>query len=515
MGYLTKDQLRKVTWVSIFCVLLIFLTAVFLYFRGIDDLAPMYLLNIGADFVSMLMGYVLFTCFVIDVQKNGSDLRFLFLILIVAYIGCFTDACAWMVDGIPSLRILNLLDNTLYYMCAPVEVCCFWFYTVNYLKIENKIMDIVGKIIVAGLIASVLARIVNIFTGSYFTVSNEGIYSRSENYPISLIYTFVIGILALLGVIYERKKLQFFQIATFFSYVIVPLVVGTISAFTYGFSLTASVIMMIVLLIYGVLNVNQGREKAAADRDLAVAADIQENILPKIFPYMPERTEFDLYATMKPAKEVGGDFYDFFMVDDDHLVLVMADVSGKGIPAALFMMVSRTLIKNRALLGEDPAKVLYEVNNSLCEGNKAELFVTVWLAKISLSTGEGLAVNAGHEHPVLKHKDGTFELVEYKHSPAVATIEDMPFKQHAFKLEPGDTFFVYTDGVTEATNSKNELFGTDRMLDVLNHSIDADPEMMLSNMSENINAFVGEAKQFDDITMLALKYNGGSQGNAD
>lgn len=196
------------------------------------------------------------------------------------------------------------------------------------------------------------------------------------------------------------------------------------------------------------------------------------------------------------------------MVDDDHLVLVMADVSGKGIPAALFMMVSRTLIKNRALLGEDPAKVLYEVNNSLCEGNKAELFVTVWLAKISLSTGEGLAVNAGHEHPVLKHKDGTFELVEYKHSPAVATIEDMPFKQHAFKLEPGDTFFVYTDGVTEATNSKNELFGTDRMLDVLNHSIDADPEMILSNMSENINAFVGEAKQFDDITMLALKYNG-------
>ena len=327
-------------------------------------------------------------------------------------------------------------------------------------------------------------------------------------YLLSLIYAYVVMILALIGVIYHRKKLQRFQIVTFFAYAVVPLIIGGLTATMYGLSPSASVAMLIILLIYGILNVNQGREKAAADRDLMVASAIQENILPKIFPYLPDRKEFDLYATMNPAREVGGDFYDFFMVDDDRLVLVMADVSGKGIPAALFMMVSRTLIKNRALLGEDPAKILYEVNNQLCEGNKAELFVTIWLATVSLSTGEGLAVNAGHEHPVLKHKDGKFELVHYKHSPAVATMEGLKFRQHEFKLEPGDTFFVYTDGVTEAANANNVFFGEERMLEALNKDQDADPVRLLLNVSQSIKEYVGDAKQFDDITMLAFTYNG-------
>jgi len=511
MGYLKKDQIRKLIWTSMFCILMIVLTLVFLVLRGINHLEPIYLLNIGADLISMMMGYVLFICFVIDIQNNGADLRYLFPLLIVAYIGCFTDACAWMVDALPKLRLLNLLDNTIYYMCAPLEVCFFWFYTMSYLKLDNKIIKILGKAVLCGLFVALFLRIINIFTGIYFTVGADGIYSRSSTYAYSLIYTFLFSILALIVVTLEHKKLQAFQIATFYAYIIVPLVAGTIGAMTYGFSLIASAIMLIVLLIYGVLNLNQGIEKAAADRDLSLAASIQENVLPKIFPYLPERKEFDVYASMNPAKEVGGDFYDFFMVDDDHIALVMADVSGKGIPAALFMMVSRTLIKNRALLGEDPSKILYEVNNQLCEGNKAELFVTVWLAVISLSTGEGLAVNAGHEHPAIRHKGGKFELLKYKHSPAVATMEDLPFKQHEFKLEPGDTFFVYTDGVTEATNSKFELFGTDRMIDALNKNINSDPEGILASVTEDINSFVKEAKQFDDITMLAFKYNGSAK----
>ena len=254
-------------------------------------------------------------------------------------------------------------------------------------------------------------------------------------------------------------------------------------------------------------------QKATAEKErigveLGLATRIQASMLPHEFPPFPDRKEFDIYALMDPAKEVGGDFYDFFLIDDDHLGLVMADVSGKGIPAALFMMVSRTLIKNRALLCEDPAKILYEVNNQLCEGNKAELFVTVWLAVVSLSTGEGLAVNAGHEHPVLRHRDGKFELVEYKHSPAVATMEGLKFRQHEFKLEPGDTFFVYTDGVTEAANADNVFFGEERMLDALNKDPDADPVRLLMNVSQGIKEHVGDAKQFDDITMLAFQYNG-------
>ena len=250
------------------------------------------------------------------------------------------------------------------------------------------------------------------------------------------------------------------------------------------------------------------KEKERIGAELNVATQIQADMLPRIFPAFPERNEFDLFASMAPAKEVGGDFYDFFLVDDDHIALVMADVSGKGVPAALFMVIAKTLIKNRALLGESPATVLKNVNEQLCEGNEAELFVTVWLAVIEISTGKGMAANAGHEHPVLRRAGGRYELVTYRHSPAVATMEGIRFREHPFELHPGDSLFVYTDGVPEATNSKDELFGNDRMLEALNSEPDAVPEQLLKNVRSGIDTFVGDAPQFDDITMLGFTYMG-------
>ena len=249
-------------------------------------------------------------------------------------------------------------------------------------------------------------------------------------------------------------------------------------------------------------------EKERIGAELNIAAQIQNDMLPRIFPPFPERKDFDIYATMDPAKEVGGDFYDFYLIDDDHLCLVMADVSGKGVPASLFMTIAKTLIKNRAQLGESPSEILYNVNNQLCDGNEAELFVTVWLAIIELSTGKGIAANAGHEHPALRRKDGSFELVLYRHAPAVATMEGMRFKEHEFQLNPGDTLFVYTDGVTEATNTKDELFGTQRMLDALNRDPNAAPKKLLDAVRNDIDEFVGAAPQFDDITMMGVKYDG-------
>ena len=249
-------------------------------------------------------------------------------------------------------------------------------------------------------------------------------------------------------------------------------------------------------------------EKEHISTELNVANRIQADMLPRIFPPFPERPEFDIYAMMHPAKEVGGDFYDFFLVDDDHLALVVADVSGKGVPAALFMVIAKTLIKNRAQMGDSPSEVLRNVNNQLCEGNEEEFFVTVWLGILEISTGNGWAVNAGHEHPVVRRGKGPFELVTYKHSLAVAVAPDLPFKQHEFHLDPGDALFVYTDGVPEATNAKGELFGSERMLQVLNAHPDEKPENLLPILHRGIDVFVGEAPQFDDITMLMVEYKG-------
>ena len=250
------------------------------------------------------------------------------------------------------------------------------------------------------------------------------------------------------------------------------------------------------------------KEKERIGAELNVATQIQADMLPRIFPAFPERNEFDLFASMHPAKEVGGDFYDFFLVDDDHIALVMADVSGKGVPAALFMVIAKTLIKNRAQLGESPAEILKNVNEQLCEGNEAELFVTVWLAIIEISTGKGVAANAGHEHPTICRANGRYELVEYRHSPAVATMEGVRFREHTFELHPGDRLFVYTDGVPEATDANDELFGNERMLSALNSDPEAAPEQLLRSVREAIDAFVGDAPQFDDITMLGFSYFG-------
>lgn len=249
-------------------------------------------------------------------------------------------------------------------------------------------------------------------------------------------------------------------------------------------------------------------EKERISTELNVATQIQADMLPSIFPPFPDKKEFDIYATMKPAKEVGGDFYDFFLVDEDHLAMVMADVSGKGVPAALFMVIAKTLIKNRTQMGGSPAQVLADVNEQLCEGNEAELFVTVWMAILELSTGKGVAANAGHEHPVIRRKDGQFELVVYRHSPAVATMEGIRFREHTFELNPGDTLYVYTDGVPEATNAKDELFGTDRLLAALNRRLEGTPKELLEVVQADIDTFVGDAPQFDDITMLGLHYFG-------
>ncbi len=252
-------------------------------------------------------------------------------------------------------------------------------------------------------------------------------------------------------------------------------------------------------------------EKERISTELDMAAGIQKSQLPMIFPPYPDRSEFHIFASMTPAKTVGGDFYDFFLVDNDHLALVIADVSGKGIPAALFMMISRILIKTRLQNGETPGETLYNVNNQLLDGSETGMFVTVWIAVIEISTGNGVAVNAGHEHPVLRRANGDFELVLYKHSPAIATMEDLSFKEHTFTLYPGDCIFVYTDGVAEATNAHEELFGTTRMLDALNKDPYAELEVLLNNVKNAINEFVGDAEQFDDITMLSISYSGPTQ----
>ena len=249
-------------------------------------------------------------------------------------------------------------------------------------------------------------------------------------------------------------------------------------------------------------------EKERISTELSLATRIQADMLPNTYPAFPERPEFDIYASMDPAKEVGGDFYDFFLVDEDHLCMVMADVSGKGIPAALFMMASKIILANNAMMGKSPARILTDTNAAICTNNREEMFVTVWLGILEISTGKLTAANAGHEYPVLKRPGERFEYIKDKHGFVIGGMDGMRYGEYELILEPGARLFLYTDGVPEATNAGQELFGSERMLAALNGEPDAVPERILKNVRGAVDAFVQEAEQFDDLTMLCLEYNG-------
>ena len=249
-------------------------------------------------------------------------------------------------------------------------------------------------------------------------------------------------------------------------------------------------------------------EKERMGAELNIATQIQASMLPCIFPAFPDRNEFDIYASMDPAKEVGGDFYDFFLIDEDHIALVMADVSGKGVPAALFMVIAKTLLKNTAQSGISPKEVLSQVNTQLCENNEAEMFVTVWLGVMQISTGHMVCANAGHEYPAIRRVGGQYELLHDKHGFVLAGMEGSRYREYEITLEKGDSLFVYTDGVPEATNAENELFGTDRMLEALNQNPDAASEEVIREVQKAIEVFMKQAPQFDDITMLSMIYKG-------
>lgn len=247
-------------------------------------------------------------------------------------------------------------------------------------------------------------------------------------------------------------------------------------------------------------------ERQRIETELDVAHRIQADMLPCIFPAFPERSEFDIYATMAPAREVGGDFYDFFMVDERHLAIVIADVSGKGVPAALFMVIGKTLIKDHTKPGVNLGDVFSQVNDLLCDSNHEGLFITAFEGVIDLVTGEFCFVNAGHEIPFISRGGEIFKPYKVKPGFVLAGMENIKYQCGSIRLMPGDKIFQYTDGVTEAMNGEEELYGMKRLEDVLQKNTKKSPEELLSAVRENIDAFVGDAPQFDDITMLCVEY---------
>ena len=456
-----------------------------------------------------------------QLRKQVTRYFQLFFGVVILYIG--SHLARQLLEGQPGTAVhYAIYGVTLLEFLASGTMAFLFSGLTLFIASPEKGRSLYLRVFIGALVLHTVLMIVSQFANLCYYFDAENIYHRGPAYILSNLAHLVMLITdACLLVKYKAKFNDRIRPA-FWNYIIAPVAAILVQAFFHDVqfiilaTVAAAVYMSLVIMRDQMEKYEKQQEVAnRLGMELKMATAIQSSQLPKLFPAFPNRPEFDIFASMTPAKEVGGDFYDFFLIDNDHIGLVMADVSGKGVPAALFMMVSRVLIKSHLQNGETPGEALANVNNQLCEGNDAELFVTVWAAVIQISTGKGIAANAGHEHPALRRVGGSYELITYRHSPAVATMEGIPFREHTFEMHPGDSLFVYTDGVAEATNAQNELFGAERTLAALNRDAGAEPETVLSNVMDGINAFVAGAEQFDDITMLCFKYNGPApEGNA-
>ena len=352
-------------------------------------------------------------------------------------------------------------------------------------------------------------------TQSIYYFDADNLYHRAPLYLLSNLAPVLMMLVDTVLLIQNRKKIEFRVKVSLWNYIAAPAAAVLLQSFSPKIQFIIFAVVGASVYLFAVIIQNQNAEyekqkieSSRIDTELSMASAIQADMLPNIYPAFPDRPEFDVYASMDPAKEVGGDFYDFFLIDDDHLCMVMADVSGKGVPAALFMMASKIILANNAMIGKSPAQILTDTNAAICSNNREEMFVTVWLGILEISTGKLTAANAGHEYPVLMQPSGQFEIVKDKHGFVIGGMSGMKYKEYELQLLPGAKLFLYTDGVPEATNAEKELFGVERMLETLNQNKGASPEELLKNMRISVDGFVKDAEQFDDLTMLALEYKG-------
>ena len=410
----------------------------------------------------------------------------------------------------PSYNVLTFIFILLSKLIDLGLIYYFYQFVRIMLGFEGKFAEWAEKTIPILLILESLVVLSNIFYPTTFLLDGSGVYQATGVYATEDIYLIITSVVTTILII--RSDIPHNQKAAALTFIFLPLIIYVTTIKEYGNASQYGMILMSLVIMYCIIFNYYSGKLEATQTELNMATEIQASMLPSIFPAFPNREEFDLYASMDPAREVGGDFYDFFMIDNDHLGIVIADVSGKGVPAALFMMISKTVVQNFAMIGLGAAEPLNKANESLCAQNKMEMFVTAWIGILEISTGKITCASAGHEYPAIYH-DGKFKLFKDKHGLVLGFMEGARYREYEIQLEKGDKIFVYTDGVPEATNANTELFGTDRMIDALNTNTDADPKEVLRLVRTSVDDFVGVAEQFDDLTMLCLEYKGTKDTN--
>ena len=503
--------------ISKFALFAILLSLLFRFKLG--SLGRTQLLQIAMNLFAMSLGIILFIICTIDRDEYDSlKVRFLAMENVV-FVALFCDSVSWILAGHPQLRTFCTINDTVLFFGNPFTSYLFYEYVKEYIGgNDTRLTKVVAVLMRIGLGISVLMRLINIFVPIYFYYDEAAVYHRGSLYVMSYMFSFASALVVLRMILTHRDRLRRYQFFILLGFILTPIMAIAVNIVFYGLTPAFAAMMAVLSSFYVILNMEKTRDNYAVERELSIATMMQRGMLPNMFPEVTNTKEYDLFATMTPAKEVGGDFYDFFMIDDNRLAFLIADVSDKGIGAALFMAVSKAMIKMRAQAGGSPAEVLSDVDKRLGKDNDQAMFVTVWLGYLDLTTGHVVACNAGHDYPALylksKAASGTegYTIEETVHGLAIAVFPGLEFPEIEFTMEPGDRIFLYTDGVNEAQRTDGEQFGFDRLIDVLNRHINDSCETVCHEVKKAVDGFVGRDPQFDDMTMLALAYKGARRG---
>ena len=491
-----------------FCIvsLLAVLGMLFQLLRGFQGMEAAWAISTGIEILGLAINSVVFFGFLRN-KETGSHVKTVFAALIItSSLSLFWDECAWLVQGVARFAVFNRMTNAFLYVNSFTMEFMFWGYLVNAFKIKTRLADITTQLLIILWFPLSIASLLNIFFPIFFIVDSSGMYQRTPLYFVHLLYfLFVIPVAAYHIIKAKVTTMEKTVAATFF---IFPAVGEIISFFYFGISTAPMCFMMSTLINYCVIISSREKKFLVTQNGLAIASSIQMGMLPVSKGAFPDRDDFDISASMTPAQTVGGDFYDFFLLDDDHLAILIADVSDKGIPAALFMTVSKVFMKTCIQMGGTPSEIVTYADERISAENDAGMFVTLWFGIIDLKTGHVDACNAGHDYPAISKLSEGYKVEKTPHGPPIAFMPGMTFPDISFDLKPGESIFLYTDGLVEAKRADNDRFGTDRMLEVLNSCKAESGDQLIEAMKEAVGSYVDGEPQFDDMTMLSFTYKG-------
>lgn len=440
-----------------------------------------------------------------SMRQKGAGAREFRVLVVLESASFMVNVLIYLTLGVPEQSAFTFASVMVSKLVDLVIIFFFYQYVSKTLGFEGKAAALTAKCIPVLMVLQALVQLSNTIRPVTFFINDAGSYQATGFSWAEDIYLVLATLAAIVLIL--RCESPRNQKAAALTFIFLPLFIYIALGGTFGNAAQYGMALMSLIIMYCIIFNYNSSKLAVTSSELNMAAEIQTSMIPSIFPMFPERKEFDLYASMDPAREVGGDFYDFFLIDDDHLGIVIADVSGKGVPAALFMMISKTIIKNFAMLGISASEIMDKSNKALCEQNTTGMFVTVWIGILEISTGKMTCSNAGHEYPAICH-NGAFKLLKDKHGLVLGAMDLSVYKEYEIQLDKGDKIFVYTDGVPEATNAEDIQFGTDRTEAALNIKAEADPKEILKIVRASVDEFVGNAEQYDDLTMVCLEYKG-------